>query len=53
MKKTYIVDQKSGPFKTIQAAIDKVEAGSQIKINEGIYIENLVIKKPGLTIMPN
>jgi len=51
MKNIYLVDQNSGPFKTIQEAIDTAKPFSQIKISPGIYIENLIITKNGLTIM--
>jgi F-box protein 11 len=52
MKNTYLVDQNSGPFKSIQEAIDTARPFSQIKISPGIYIENLFIAKNGLTLMP-
>jgi pectin methylesterase-like acyl-CoA thioesterase len=47
---SYIVDQQSGPYYTIQSAIDKAKSGSIIKINTGLYKENLVIKGKSLSL---
>lgn len=44
------MDQQSGPFYTIQSAIDKAKSGSIIKINTGLYKENLVIKGKSLSL---
>ena len=40
----YIVDKETGPYRKIQEAIDAAEPSSLIKISEGFYEENLVIK---------
>lgn len=47
-----IVDSESGPYKTIQEAIDKAEANTVIKIAPGLYSSNIVINKPGLRLEP-
>jgi hypothetical protein len=39
-----------GPYYTIQEAIDKATEGAIIKINTGLYLENLVIKNKGLIL---
>ena len=49
---TYIVDAESGPYKSIQEAIDAAEPHSRIKLAAGLYSDNLVISKPGLIIEP-
>jgi len=52
LKATYIVDAESGPFKTIQEAIDAAEPGSVIKIAPGLYSTNILINKNGLRLEP-
>ena len=47
---SYVVDQKHGPYYTIQSAINDAKPNSQIIINKGIYKENLFIDKPNLKI---
>ena len=47
---TLVVDQISGPYFTIQSAIDKALPGSVIKIADGLYLENLVITNKTLTL---
>lgn len=49
---TLIVDKHKGPYKTIQSAIDDAIPSSIIKIESGLYKENLVIKVPNLFIEP-
>lgn len=51
IKISYIVDQQFGPYKTIQEAIKDAKPDSVIKVNSGLYKENLVVKKPGLKIL--
>ena len=51
IKISYIVDQQFGPYKSIQAAINDAKPDSVIKVNSGLYKENLEIKKPGLKIL--
>ncbi|KAL4497849.1 hypothetical protein ABPG72_000604 [Tetrahymena utriculariae] len=48
----FIVDSESGPYKTIQEAIDAAEPGSTIKIAPGLYNDNIYINKPDLTLEP-
>ena len=43
-KRLLIVDQQKGPFKRIQDALDNAVSNSRIKIESGIYRENLIIK---------
>lgn len=50
IKTSYIVDQQDGPYFTIQSAIDAAVSGSIIKINSGLYKENLVIRGKSLTL---
>lgn len=50
IKFSYMVDQINGPFHTIQSAIDEAPPMTTIKVNFGLYKENLVITKPGLKI---
>ena len=38
-------------YSTIQSAIDASETGDVITVNEGIYSENVVLTKSGITIM--
>ena len=38
-----ILDAESGPYKTIQEAIDAAEPGSVIKVAPGLYSDNLTI----------
>ena len=47
-KKLLIVDQQKGPFKRIQDALDNAVPNSRIKIETGIYRENLIIKTPNI-----
>ena len=49
---TLVVDKHKGPYKTIQSAIDDAVPSSIIKIESGLYKENLVIKVPNLFIEP-
>ena len=44
------VDLQNGPYKKIQEAIDAATPGSTIIINQGLYVENLMIKKENLLI---
>lgn len=37
-------DKQTGPYRSIQEAIDEASPGSLIKISEGLYDETLVIK---------
>jgi pectin methylesterase-like acyl-CoA thioesterase len=53
MLKVYVVDQKVGPYKKIQEAIDACVAGSTIEINSGLYQENLYITKGNLVLQPS
>ena len=39
-KFSFIVDQKEGPFFTIQSAIDEAEESTTIKVSQGLYKEN-------------
>lgn len=39
-KFSYVVDQKEGPFFSIQSAIDEAEPSTTIKVNYGLYKEN-------------
>ena len=50
IKTSYVVDQSDGPYYTIQSAIDAAVSGSIIKINTGLYKENLVIRGKSLTL---
>ena len=50
VKASYIVDQQQGPFFKIQDAIDHAKSGSVIKINTGLYKENLVILEKYITL---
>jgi len=50
IKMSYIVDQEQGPYFTIQSAIDIAKDGSIIKINTGLYKENLVIRGKSLSL---
>jgi pectin methylesterase-like acyl-CoA thioesterase len=43
MKNTYIVNKNTGPFKTIQQALDIALENSIIRVGSGIYTENLLI----------
>lgn len=38
------IDSESGPYKTIQEAINAAEPGSTIKIAPGLYNDNIYIK---------
>lgn len=38
------LDQENGPYETIQEAIDHAEPGQVIKINTGLYSDNIVIE---------
>ena len=49
-KVSYVVDKETGPYFTIQSAIDAADFGGLIQINRGLYIENLRIKNKSLTI---
>ena len=44
----YVVNQDTGPYRSIQSAINAAEPGSVIKIDPGLYQENLLITKPNL-----
>lgn len=44
---------KDQAYTTIQSAIDAAKTGDTILVNEGIYIENPVIKTNGISIMGN
>ena len=39
-----IIDSESGPYKTIQEAVEQAEPGSIIKIAPGLYSDNIYIK---------
>ncbi|CAD8139625.1 unnamed protein product [Paramecium pentaurelia] len=52
LKQQLIVDSESGPYKTIQEAIDRAEPNTVIKIAPGLYSSNIVINKPGLRLEP-
>ncbi|CAK85226.1 unnamed protein product (macronuclear) [Paramecium tetraurelia] len=52
LKQQLIVDSESGPYKTIQEAIDKAEPNTVIKIAAGLYSSNILINKPGLRLEP-
>jgi F-box protein 11 len=52
MKNTYIVSKNPGHFKSIQAALDIALENSTILIQTGIYVENLIIQKGGITMQP-
>lgn len=43
LKATYIVDAESGPYKTIQEAVEAADQGSVIKVAPGLYSDNLII----------
>jgi hypothetical protein len=52
---TYIVDQSgvcgsSADFPSIQTAIDNADPGDTIQVCSGVYKENVVVNKKGLTI---
>jgi len=46
------VDSDNGPFKTIQDAIDYAQTGDTILVAPGLYMKNLIVNKPDLTISP-
>lgn len=52
LKQQLIVDSESGPYKTIQEAIEHAEPNSVIRISPGLYSNNIVINKPGLRLEP-
>ena len=63
MSTTYYVSATSGnnnnpgtdpaqPLRTIQAAINKLQAGDSVSIRAGVYAERLYIQKPGTTESP-
>ncbi|KRX05550.1 Pectin lyase fold/virulence factor [Pseudocohnilembus persalinus] len=45
-----VVDAESGPYFTIQNAIDEAEENTVIQIAPGLYSENIIIKKNGLIL---
>lgn len=47
-----MIDAESGPYKSIQEAIDAAEPNCIIKVAPGLYSDNLMITKPGLQIEP-
>jgi hypothetical protein len=50
IQKNIIVDQREGPYFSIQAAIDDAEPNTNIKIMAGHYKERLRVTKPNLKI---
>ena len=50
MQKNFLVDQKEGPYYTIQQAIDAAGPNSIIKVAKGHYKENLRITVPNIKI---
>jgi pectin methylesterase-like acyl-CoA thioesterase len=44
----YVVNQDTGLYRSIQSAINAAEPGSVIKIDPGLYQENLIITKHNL-----
>lgn len=52
LKAPYIVDSESGPYKTIQEAVQAAEPGSIIRIAPGLYSSNIRIDKAGLRLEP-
>lgn len=50
VKINFVVDQINGPFYKIQDAIDEAKDGTIIKVDTGLYSENLVIKDKSIVL---
>ena len=46
------MDPEFGKYRTIGEAIDAAEEGTIIKLSEGVYTCNIVVRKPGIKIEP-
>jgi len=49
-RQTVLVDPKSGPYYTLEEAIEKVDSFTTIYLAEGSYTCKIAITKPGLVI---
>lgn len=47
-----VVDREQGPYRSIQEAVEAAAPNTEIRIASGLYPDNVVIKTPGLRLVP-